>query len=35
MDLDNDYYSSKCKAINGPLVFKGSLMMFVGGDNNH
>jgi hypothetical protein len=31
MDFDSDYYSSRCKDINGLSVFKGTLMMFVGG----
>jgi hypothetical protein len=35
MDLDNDYYSSRCKDINGILMFKGTLLTFVGGDNDH
>jgi hypothetical protein len=35
MDLNSDYYSSRCKDINGLSVFKGTLMMFVGGDSDH
>jgi hypothetical protein len=35
MELDNDYYSSKCKDINGLWVFKGIFMTFVGGDNDY
>jgi hypothetical protein len=35
MDLDSDYYSSRCKDINGLSVFKGTLMMFVGGESDH
>jgi hypothetical protein len=34
MDLDNDYYWSRCKHTNGLLVFKGTFITFVGGDNN-
>jgi hypothetical protein len=34
MDLDSDY-SSRCKDINGLSVFKGTLMMFVGGDSHY
>jgi hypothetical protein len=32
MDLDNDYFSSRCKDING---LKGTFMTFVGGDSDH
>jgi hypothetical protein len=32
MDLDIDYYSSRCKDINGLWVFKGTFMKFVSGD---
>jgi hypothetical protein len=35
MDLDNDYYSSKCKYINSFLLFKRIFMTFVGGDGDH
>jgi hypothetical protein len=35
MDLNNDYYLFRCKDINGFLVFKRTLMTFVGGDNDH
>ncbi len=36
MDLDSDYYSSRCKDINGLWVFKGTFIMtFVGGDSDH
>jgi hypothetical protein len=35
MDLEIDYYSSKCKDINGLWVFKGTFMTFGGGDNDH
>jgi hypothetical protein len=35
MDLDNDYYSSRCKDINGLCLFKGTFMTFVGEDNAH
>jgi len=31
MDLDNDYYSSRCKDMNGLWVFEGTLKTFVGG----
>jgi hypothetical protein len=30
MDLDNDYYSSRCKDINGLWPFTGTFMIFVG-----
>jgi hypothetical protein len=32
MDLDNDYYSSRCKEINGLSFFAGTFMTLVGGD---
>jgi len=32
MDLDNAYYLSRCKDINGLWAFKGTFMMFVGGE---
>jgi len=35
MDLDSDYYLSRCKHINGVWVFKGTFIMFVGGDSDH
>jgi len=35
MDLDGDYYSFKCKDINGLWVFKKTYITFVGGDNDH
>jgi hypothetical protein len=35
MDLDSDYYSSRCVDINGLSLFKGTCMMFVGGDSDH
>ncbi len=35
MDLDNDYYSSRCKDINGLCLFEGTCMTFVGGDSHH
>jgi hypothetical protein len=35
MDLDSNYYSSRCKDINGLPVFKGTFMTFVGGDSDH
>jgi hypothetical protein len=35
MDLNSDYYLSRCKDVNGLWVFKGTFMMFVGGDSNH
>jgi hypothetical protein len=35
MDLDSDYYSSRCKDINGLWVFQGTFMTFVGGDSDH
>jgi len=35
MDLDSDYYSSICKAINGLWQFKGIFMTYVGGDSDH
>jgi hypothetical protein len=35
MEFDNDYYSSRCKDINGLWVFKGTFMTFVGGDSDH
>jgi len=38
MDLDSDYYSFRCKALNGLLfiyLLKGLFMTFVGGDNDH
>jgi len=31
MDLDSNYYSSRCKEINGLWVVKGTFMTFVGG----
>jgi hypothetical protein len=35
MDLDSDYYFSRCKDINGLWLFKGTFMTFVGGDSDH
>ncbi len=35
MDLDIEYYSSRCNDINGLWVFKGTFMTFVGGDSDH
>jgi hypothetical protein len=35
MDLDSDYYWSRCRDINGLWVFKGTFMTFVGGDSDH
>jgi len=36
MDLDGDYYSSRCKDINGLSVCKGTFMMFLlGGQSDH
>jgi len=35
MDLDSDYYSSRCKDINDLWLFKGTFMTFVGGDSDH
>jgi len=35
MDLDSDYYWSRCKDINGLWVFKGTFMTFVGEDSDH
>jgi hypothetical protein len=35
MDLDSDYYSSKCKDINGLWVFKRTVMTFVGGESDY
>jgi hypothetical protein len=35
MDLDSDYYLSRCKDINGLWVFKGTSMTFVGGESDH
>jgi hypothetical protein len=35
MDLDSDYYSSRCKDINDFGPFKGTFMTFVGGDSDH
>jgi hypothetical protein len=33
--MDGAYYRSICKDINGLSVFKGTLMMVAGGDNDH
>jgi hypothetical protein len=35
MDLDSDYYSSRCKDINGLWLLKANFMTFVGGDSDH
>jgi hypothetical protein len=35
MDLDSDYYSSRCKARKGLRVFEGTFVTFVGGDSDH
>jgi hypothetical protein len=35
MDLDSDYYSSRCKDINGLWVLKGAFMTFVVEDGDH
>jgi hypothetical protein len=35
MDLDSDYYSSRCKDINGFWVRKGTFMTFVLEDGDH
>jgi hypothetical protein len=35
MDLDSDYYLSRCKDVNGLWLFKGDFMKFVGGDSDH
>jgi hypothetical protein len=34
MDMDSDYYLSRCKDINDVWLFKGTFM-FVGGYNDH
>jgi hypothetical protein len=35
MDLDSDYYSSRCKDVNGLSLIKGTFITFVGGDSDH
>jgi hypothetical protein len=35
LDSDYDYYSSRCKDINGLWLFKGTFMTFVGGHSDH
>jgi len=35
MDVDGDYYWSRCKDINGLWAFKGTFMTFVGRDSDH
>jgi len=35
MDLDSDYYSSRCKDINDLWLFKTTFMTVVGGDSDH
>jgi hypothetical protein len=35
MDSNSDYYSSRCKDINGFWVFKGTFMTLVSRDSNH
>jgi len=35
MDLDSDYYSSRCKDVNGLWLIKGAFITFVGGDSDH
>jgi hypothetical protein len=35
MDLDGDYYSSRCKDINDLSPFKGTFMTFAGVDSHH
>ncbi len=35
MDLDSEYYSSRCKEINSPWRFKETFMIFVCGDIDH
>jgi hypothetical protein len=34
MDFDSDYYSPRCKNINGVRVFKRTFMTFVGGNSD-
>jgi hypothetical protein len=35
MDLDNDYYSSRCKDINDLWLFKATFMKVVREDTDH
>jgi hypothetical protein len=35
MDLDSDYYLSRCKDVNGLWLCKGNFITFVGGDSDH